>query len=198
MSISGVILAGGMGRRMGGADKGLIEFLGRPMIEHVAERLRPQVGEILINANRELAHYGSLGYPVIEDEIGGFAGPLAGLHKAMLVAAHPYVLTVPCDSPLLPHNLAERLMNGLMERDADLAVAKTGIQSHPVFCLCKRSVHAHLRAFLDAGGRKIDAWYATLPSVEVAFDDQAEAFSNINTREELSAHAGRTGGDVSA
>jgi molybdopterin-guanine dinucleotide biosynthesis protein A len=185
MSISGVILAGGMGRRMGGADKGLIEFLGRPMIEHVAERLRPQVGEILINANRELAHYGSLGYPVIEDEIGGFAGPLAGLHKAMLVAAHPYVLTVPCDSPLLPHNLAESLMNGLMERDADLAVAKTGIQSHPVFCLCRTALLPNLEAFLKDGGRKIDAWYSTLEVAEVQFSDNAKAFANVNTPEEL-------------
>jgi molybdopterin-guanine dinucleotide biosynthesis protein A len=170
---------------MGGADKGLIEFLGRPMIEHVAERLRPQVGEILINANRELAHYGSLGYPVIEDEIGGFAGPLAGLHKAMLVAAHPYVLTVPCDSPLLPHNLAERLMNGLMERDADLAVAKTGIQSHPVFCLCRTALLPNLEAFLKDGGRKIDAWYSTLEVAEVQFSDNAKAFANVNTPEEL-------------
>jgi molybdopterin-guanine dinucleotide biosynthesis protein A len=185
MSISGVILAGGMGRRMGGADKGLIEFLGRPMIEHVAERLRPQVGEILINANRELAHYASLGYPVIEDEIGGFAGPLAGLHKAMLVAAHPYVLTVPCDSPLLPHNLAERLMNGLMERDADLAVAKTGVQSHPVFCLCRTALLPNLEAFLKDGGRKIDAWYSTLEVAEVQFSDNAKAFANVNTPEEL-------------
>lgn len=185
MSISGVILAGGMGRRMGGADKGLIEFLDRPMIEHVAERLKPQVGEILINANRELAHYGSLGYPVIEDEIGGFAGPLAGLHKAMQVAAHPYVLTVPCDSPLLPHNLAERLMNGLMERDADLAVAKTGIQSHPVFCLCRTALLPNLEAFLKDGGRKIDAWYSTLEVAEVQFSDNAKAFANVNTPEEL-------------
>jgi molybdopterin-guanine dinucleotide biosynthesis protein A len=185
MSISGVILAGGKGRRMGGADKGLIDFLGRPMIEHVAERLKPQVGEILINANRELAHYGSLGYPVIEDEIGGFAGPLAGLHKAMQVAVHPYVLTVPCDSPLLPHNLAERLMNGLMERDADLAVAKTGGQAHPVFCLCRTALLPNLEGFLRDGGRKIDAWYSMLEVAEVQFSDNAKAFANVNTPEEL-------------
>lgn len=185
MSISGVILAGGMGRRMGGVDKGLIEFLGRPMIEHVAERLRPQVGEILINANRELQQYANLGYPVIEDEIGGFAGPLAGLHKAMQVAAHPYVLTVPCDSPLLPHNLVERLMNGLIERDADLAVAKTGLQAHPVFCLCRKALLPNLEAFLKDGGRKIDTWYSTLEVAEVQFSDNAKAFANVNTPEEL-------------
>lgn len=185
MSISGVILAGGMGRRMGGADKGLIEFLGRPMIEHVAERLKPQVGEILINANRELQHYANLGYPVIEDEIGGFAGPLAGLHKAMQVAAYPYVLTVPCDSPLLPHNLVERLMNGLIERDADLAVAKTGMQAHPVFCLCRKALLPNLEAFLKDGGRKIDTWYSTLEVAEVQFSDNVKAFANVNTPEEL-------------
>ena len=185
MSISGVILAGGMGRRMGGADKGLIKFLGRPMIEHVAERLKPQVGEILINANRELQHYANLGYPVIEDEIGGFAGPLAGLHKAMQVAAYPYVLTVPCDSPLLPHNLVERLMNGLIERDADLAVAKTGMQAHPVFCLCRKALLPNLEAFLKDGGRKIDTWYSTLEVAEVQFSDNVKAFANVNTPEEL-------------
>lgn len=185
MSISGVILAGGMGRRMGGADKGLIKFLGRPMIEHVAERLKPQVGEILINANRELQHYANLGYPVIEDEIGGFAGPLAGLHKAMQVAAYPYVLTVPCDSPLLPHNLVERLMNGLIERDADLAVAKTGMQAHPVFCLCRKALLPNLEAFLKEGGRKIDTWYSTLEVAEVQFSDNVKAFANVNTPEEL-------------
>jgi molybdopterin-guanine dinucleotide biosynthesis protein A len=185
MSITGVILAGGMGRRMGGADKGLIEFLGRPMIEHVAERLKPQVGEILINANRELQHYANLGYPVIEDEIGGFAGPLAGLHKAMQVATHPYVLTVPCDSPLLPHNLVARLMNGLIERDADLAVAKTGMQAHPVFCLCRKALLPNLEAFLKDGGRKIDLWYSTLEVAEVQFSDNVKAFANVNTPEEL-------------
>ena len=185
MSISGVILAGGMGRRMGGADKGLIKFLGRPMIEHVAERLKPQVGEILINANRELQHYANLGYPVIEDEIGGFAGPLAGLHKAMQVAAYPYVLTVPCDSPLLPHNLVERLMNGLIERDADLAVAKTGMQAHPVFCLCRKALLPNLEAFLKEGDRKIDTWYSTLEVAEVQFSDNVKAFANVNTPEEL-------------
>lgn len=185
MSITGVILAGGMGRRMGGVDKGLIEFLGRPMIEHVAERLKPQVGEILINANRELQHYANLGYPVIEDEIGGFAGPLAGLHKAMQVATHPYVLTVPCDSPLLPHNLVARLMNGLIERDADLAVAKTGMQAHPVFCLCRKALLPNLEAFLKDGGRKIDLWYSTLEVAEVQFSDNVKAFANVNTPEEL-------------
>src|SRR5687767_10821159 len=109
MSITGVILAGGQGRRMGGADKGLVEFLGKPLISHVIQRLSPQVDEILISANREMETYAALGHPVMADALEGFAGPLAGLHMGMTEARHPYVLTVPCDTPLLPMSLVERL-----------------------------------------------------------------------------------------
>lgn len=185
MSISGIVLAGGRGSRMGGVDKGWVDFLGKPMIGHVIQRLKPQVDEILINANRELERYSALGYPVITDEIEGFAGPLAGLHKGMSMARHPYVITVPCDSPLLPLNLVGRLMNGLIERDADLAVAKTGEQAHPVFCLCRRALLPHLDRFLKDGGRKIDAWYSTLEVIEVAFNENPQGFANVNTPEEL-------------
>lgn len=187
MSITGVVLAGGLARRMGGVDKGLIEFLGKPMVAHVLKRLQPQVDEILINANRENERYSAFGYGVIADDIAGFAGPLAGLHKGMSVAQHPYVLTVPCDSPLLPLNLAERLMHGLIEHNVDVAVAKTGSQAHPVFCLCRRSLLPNLEKFLRDGGRKIDAWYSSLEVVEVNFDDNPQAFSNVNTPEELSS-----------
>lgn len=185
MSISGVVLAGGLARRMGGVDKGLIAFAGKPMVAHVVERLRPQVDEILINANREIDQYEVYGYPVIPDEIEGFAGPLAGLHRGMSAANQPFVLTVPCDSPFLPADLASRLMQALQQADADLAVAKTGTQAHPVFCLCRTSLKNHLQNYLQGGGRKIDAWYNTLKVVEVAFDDQPQAFANINTLEEL-------------
>ncbi|HYG12690.1 MAG TPA: molybdenum cofactor guanylyltransferase MobA [Methylophilaceae bacterium] len=185
MSITGIILAGGKSRRMGGVDKGLINFLGKPMIAHVLQRLAPQVDEILINANREAERYAAFGPPVVQDDITGFAGPLAGLHKGMRTAAHPYVLTVPCDSPLLPMNLARRLMQGLIERDADLAVANTGAQAHPVFCLCRKSLLPDLEQFLNGGGRKIDAWYSRLNVAEVAFDDNPQAFANINTPDEL-------------
>jgi molybdopterin-guanine dinucleotide biosynthesis protein A len=185
MSITGVILAGGKSRRMGGVDKGLLDFLGRPMVGHVLQRLAPQVDEILINANREVERYQAFGYPVIEDDIADFAGPLAGLHKGMRMAKHPYVLMVPCDSPLLPMNLVKRLMHGLIERDADLAVAKTGAQAHPVFCLCRKSLLPGLEKFLASGGRKIDAWYSNLEVAEISFNDNAQAFANINTPEEL-------------
>jgi len=185
MSITGVILAGGQGRRMGGADKGLIEFLGKPLISHVIQRLSPQVDEILISANREIETYAALGHLVISDDIEGFAGPLAGLHKGLAEARHPYVLTVPCDTPLLPMSLVDRLMRGLTSRDADVAVAKTGIQPHPVFCLCRKTLLPHLEAYLQNGGRKFEDWYSTLDVAEILFNDAPQAFININTREEL-------------
>jgi molybdopterin-guanine dinucleotide biosynthesis protein A len=190
LPITGVILAGGLGRRMGGADKGLVELDGRPMVAHVIKRLAPQVDELLINANRNIEQYASFGYRVIVDAIDGFAGPLAGLERGLAQAAHELVVTVPCDSPFLSTQLVRRLRAAMQSACTDLAVARTGTQPHPVFCVCKRSLHAHLRSYLAGGGRKIDAWYATLSVVEVAFDDQPETFSNINTRADLSDHTG--------
>ncbi len=188
---TGLVLAGGQGRRMGGVDKGLQLLRERPMVEWVLERLAPQVADILINANQNQEVYARYGHPVFGDEIGGFAGPLAGLHAGLKRAARPYVLTVPCDSPFLPMDLQARLHRAATEANADLAVAKTGDQPHPVFALVRTAVLPHLEAFLQNGGRKIDAWYATLKVVEVPFDDEAEAFSNINTREELREHEQR-------
>ena len=183
MKITGIVLAGGQGRRMGGVDKGLQPLRGRPMIEWVLERLEPQVAEIVINANQNFDPYSKYGRRIVPDEITGFAGPLAGLHAGLKAAAHPLVVTVPCDSPFLPSDLVSRLQDSLADRD--LAVAKTGDQPHPVFALMKRQVRESLEAFLAAGGRKIDAWYAALKVVEVSFDDEADAFRNINTLEEL-------------
>jgi molybdopterin-guanine dinucleotide biosynthesis protein A len=182
-----VILAGGQGRRMGGVDKGLRVLRGKPMIEWVLQRFMPQVDEVLVNANQNVDVYARFGHPVIADEISGYAGPLAGLQCALSAARHPLVATVPCDSPFLPDDLVARLNAALEARQAQIAVARTGDQPHPVFCLCRRDLLPHLTRFLADGGRKIDAWYATLRVVEVAFDDEADAFSNINTLEELSA-----------
>jgi molybdopterin-guanine dinucleotide biosynthesis protein A len=183
IAISGLILAGGQGRRMGGVDKGLQTLRSRPMIEWVLERLKPQVAEIVINANQNVPTYQRYGHRVVADEIGGFAGPLAGLHAGLKAAAYPLVVTVPCDSPFLPADLVSRMSSSLQGHD--LAVAKTGDQPHPVFALMKRDVRESLEAFLASGGRKIDAWYAALKVVEVRFDDEADAFRNINTLEEL-------------
>ena len=183
MSVSGIILAGGLGRRMGGVDKGLQLLRGKPMIEHVIARLAPQVEEIVINANQNLERYAAFGHRVVSDRVSGFAGPLAGLHAGLGAVSHPLAVTVPCDSPFLPADLVARLQSRLGAND--LAVAKTGDQPHPVFALVRRTVAENLHAFLASGGRKIDAWYAALRVVEVQFDDEADAFRNINTLDEL-------------
>ena len=183
MSITGIVLAGGKGSRMGGVDKGLQPLRGKAMIEWVLARFEPQVSEIIINANQNIDRYRSYGHPVVSDRIGGFAGPLAGLHAGLNAAKHPLVVTVPCDSPFLPADLVARLGTALGANQ--LAVAKTGDQAHPVFALMKRDVRESLEAFLASGGRKIDAWYAALKVVEVSFDDEADAFRNINTLDEL-------------
>jgi molybdenum cofactor guanylyltransferase len=183
--VTGIVLAGGQGRRMGGVDKGLQLLHGKPMIASVLARLAPQVSEIVINANQNLETYAGFGYRVVPDAIGGFAGPLAGLHAGLCAAGHPLVLTVPCDSPFLPLDLFSRLEKKINEND--LAVAKTGDQPHPVFALVRTTVRKNLEDFLSRGGRKIDAWYASLKVIEVSFDDEADAFRNINTREELNS-----------
>jgi len=187
--ITGVLLAGGQGSRMGGVDKGLVELAGQPMAAHVLERLGPQVDELIINANQNAEAYAAFGHPVFGDDIPGYAGPLAGLHAALVRASHPLVVTAPCDSPFLPSDLVERLHQALRAQDADLAVAKTFDQAHPVFCLCRSRLASHLHDFLSSGGRRIDRWYGSLNVVEVAFDDEEAAFRNINTREELVAAA---------
>lgn len=172
---------------MGGVDKGLKPLRGKPMVAWVLERFAPQVDEVLINANQNLDFYGRLGYRVIPDEISGFAGPLAGLHRGLSEATHDLLATAPCDSPFLPGDLVERLREALEREQAEIAVARTGEQPHPVFCLCSKRVLPGLTAFLESGGRKIDAWYSSLKVVEVPFDDNADAFSNINTGEDLRA-----------
>lgn len=187
--ITGVLLAGGQGSRMGGVDKGLVKLAGRPMAAHVLERLGPQVDELIINANQNSEAYAAFGHPVFGDDIPGYAGPLAGLHAALVRASHPLVVTAPCDSPFLPTDLVERLHQALRAQNADLAVAKTFDQAHPVFCLCRSQLASHLHDFLSNGGRRIDRWYGSLNVVEVAFDDEEAAFRNINTREELVAAA---------
>lgn len=185
MRITGIVLAGGMGQRMGGVDKGLVTFRNKPLVAHVLDRIAPQVDSIIINANREQETYRQFGYPVISDAIDGFAGPLAGLQAGMQHADSPLVATVPCDTPLLPPDLIARLGDALQAHQADLAVAKTGAQLQPVFCLCRTSLLQNLTTFLESGGRKIMLWQNDLNFVEVPFDDEAEAFANINTPQDL-------------
>ena len=186
-NVTGLILAGGQGRRMGGVDKGLQPFRGKRLVDHAFERLAPQVGGIIVNANQNQDLYRSLGVRVVSDAIDGYAGPLAGLHAGLSVSRRPYLVSVPCDSPFLPSDLVDRLFAGLEGSGAELAVARTGKWLQPVFCLLRSGVRDQLTDFLKGGGRKVDAWYATLRVCEVAFDDEEDAFSNINTSEELKA-----------
>ena len=182
--ITGVILAGGRGNRMGGVDKGWVPVRGRPMVEHVAERLRPQVGALLINANRNAERYAALGFPVVPDQFTGFLGPLAGVASGMQSATTDYVVTAPCDSPLIGPDLVARLAAALRRDSADIAVAHDGERSHPVFLLLRRDLAADLVAYLESGGRKIDRWFARHRVAYADFHDTPEAFLNVNDPDE--------------
>jgi molybdopterin-guanine dinucleotide biosynthesis protein A len=183
-AISGIVLAGGRGRRMGESDKGWLELDGRPLIRHVLDRFAPQVDDVVISANRNLERYRALGHPVATDALPDFAGPLAGLHAALPLTRHDLVATVPCDSPYLPLDLVARLRAELERVQADIAVAAADGRVHPVFCLCRRSLWDSLGAFLAVGGRKVEAWYSGERHAIVPFD-RLEAFRNINAPGDL-------------
>ena len=195
-AITGLILAGGRGSRMGGTDKGLQNFHGLPLALQTLMRLQLQshpLQEVLINANRNLAAYESLGVPVWPDSIDGFAGPLAGFQTGLERCETPLMLTVPCDSPLFPLDLVERLLTALNAQDADMAMAAAPeadgtVRPQPVFCLIKTDLLESLVKFTQSGGRKIDAWTAQQRCAMVPFDlpgDSAHAFANANTLAEL-------------
>jgi molybdenum cofactor guanylyltransferase len=187
-NITGLVLAGGRGSRMGGVDKGLQNHRGMPLALHALLRLQPQVGHLVINANRNLGAYEALGAPVLLDAIGDFQGPLVGFLAGLASADTGWLMTVPCDTPDFPTDLVARLAQAAGEHDAEIAYATTledGIeQRQPVFCLLQVALHDSLAAFLDGGGRKIDAWFARHRAVGVPFPDPA-AFFNANTAEEL-------------
>jgi molybdopterin-guanine dinucleotide biosynthesis protein A len=185
MSISAIILAGGLATRMNGADKGLVILHKKPLVKHVIKRITKQVDEIIINANREITQYQAFGYTVLQDEVEDFLGPLAGFSLGLQHAKHDYLLTVPCDSPLLPLDLAKRLMTALLEHDADIVVASSDDNAHPVFSLCKKSVLPSLTAYLEQGERRVSAWQKSQKYIEVDFSDCNEAFTNLNTFEDL-------------
>jgi molybdopterin-guanine dinucleotide biosynthesis protein A len=182
--VTGLVLAGGLGRRMGGLDKGLVPLAGRPMVEHVLAALRPQVREVWINANRHQDRYAAYGHPVIEDSVAGYLGPLAGVLSALQRLETGFLLTVPCDAPMLAPNLATRMHAACVAAGADLAVASDGARQHPVFLLLRAGLAPALGAYLDGGGRKIDAWFGQVQAVEVAFADQVETFVNVNDPDE--------------
>lgn len=183
--ITGTILAGGQARRMGGRDKGLIELGGVPLIAHVLEAIRPQVGPILINANRNRDRYAAFGVPVIGDDGPGHLGPLAGVASAMRAAATPLIATLPCDSPCPPPDLVERLQRALADRDADIAYAHDGTRAQPVFALLRCKLLVSVQDYLQQGHRKIDGWYARHRAIAVDFSACPETFLNLNRPEDL-------------
>ncbi|WP_456408257.1 molybdenum cofactor guanylyltransferase MobA [Thiolapillus sp.] len=184
-SITGVILAGGMGRRMGGQDKGLVEFEGRPLIAHVMDTIAPQAAEIFVNANRNIAAYRRFGHPVIADELEGFQGPLAGILAAMEQSTTPLLLVVPCDTPHVGPHLAQRLLHALQRDDADIAVAHNGQQMQPAHALLATTLAADIRDYLGRGERGLKRWQQSHRVAIADFSDQAECFLNINTLEQL-------------
>ena len=170
---------------MGGADKGLILLKGRPLAAWVLERLRPQVQEVIIAANRNRDRYEALDATVVADDSSGYAGPLAGLQAALQAASCDLVATVPCDCPLLAADLVDRLYAGMLGHAAEVAVARGASRIQPLFCLCRRSVLPALRDYLASGARKAADWYVGLAIAEVGFDDVPEAFRNVNTPADL-------------
>lgn len=192
--ITGMVLAGGRGSRMGGVDKGLQNHRGIPLAMHALMRLAPQVGATMINANRNLAAYESMGAPVWPDTSPDYPGPLAGFLVGLERAETPYLVTVPCDTPDFPADLVRRLADALEREGGDLAMPRIledgQPRTQPVFCLMKTSLMEDLLRFVQDGGRKIDRWTERHRCIEVPFDD-AQAFFNANTLAELQALGAR-------
>ncbi len=183
-AITGAILAGGRGRRLGGVDKGLVRLHGRPLVEHVIERLAPQVGRLVISANRNRDVYAAYGFPVVADVAGGYRGPLAGMLSVLRAAETPFILCVPCDAPALPADLAERLATGLADVRADACVASCGGRMQPVFALLRCTLAGRLREYLGHGGCAAGAWLRRERAAVVDFPDAVAAFANVNTEED--------------
>ena len=179
--ITAVILAGGRGKRMGGADKGLVEFEGHPLIAHAIELVTPLVKTLLISANRNLMRYQQFGYPVVTDSLSKFQGPLAGILAAMETVRTPYILTLPCDGPRLPVDLVERLANALQREEARVAVAHDGQRRQSTYALIPVDLKQHLRNFLANGDRKLGLWLESHRLAQADYSDTPSVFANINS-----------------
>ena len=184
-TVTGVILAGGAARRMGGNDKGLIAFLDRPLVSHVIDHIAPQVEQLLINANRNIERYRQFGYPVISDTLSDFQGPLAGMLAGMQAANSDYILTVPCDSPAPSTKLRQRMLESLLRSGKKIAVATDGKRIQPVFALLDCELADDLQNYIASGERKIDRWFTQQPMIEVDFSDQPDSFRNFNHPEDI-------------
>ncbi|POZ53645.1 molybdenum cofactor guanylyltransferase MobA [Methylovulum psychrotolerans] len=184
-AITGVILAGGLARRMGHQDKGLILFQGQPLVSYAITAMRPVVTELLINANRNIEAYQQFGWPVISDQTDSFDGPLAGILTAMLHSQADTLLVMPCDAPLMQAGHLQRLVDCRRAQNADVAVAVEGGRWHPVFLAVNTALKTDLQAYLASGQRKVETWLAQYATVTVDFGAQPELFSNVNTMAEL-------------
>jgi len=184
-AITAVILAGGRGERMGGIDKGLVLFAGKPLIGHVLKSIQPQVDHIVISANRHLDQYETYGFPVVQDELSDYQGPLAGLLGAMRIVNTEYVLTVPCDAPCLPDNLVARLIEGINKEGITLSVVHDGQRMQNTCALIDCKLVPSLEDYLESGERKFECWIKNQSYTLVDFSDEREAFININLPGEL-------------
>ena len=185
MRISGIVLCGGQGRRMQGQDKGWVEISGKPMIERVIERFKPQVDEIYINANRNISRYQKFNLTIVEDVIGGYQGPLAGILSGMAISESDFIICVPCDCPFFPLDMVARMMQVQTSSDADIVSVNDGVRTHPVFALIKTDLKSSLEDYLNSGQRKIDRWYVQHNYQLLEYPGKQHCFDNINTPEQL-------------
>lgn len=184
-NITGIILAGGQSRRMGNGDKAFALLDGRPLLEYTIENLSAQTDDIIISANRNLDRYSAYGLKVIPDCIGDHEGPLAGIYSAALACKTDYMLVIPCDSPFIPANLAQRMMDSLLKHDANVCIAHDGQRAHPVFMLLHRDIALSIRDYIEAGNRKTLDWVIRQNHILADFSDQPGALMNINTQQDL-------------
>ena len=185
IAATALILAGGRSSRLNAQDKGLVTLEGIPLILHTINKLKKQVKNIIICANRNISAYEAFGLPVISDEVAGYQGPLAGISVGMKKSTNPWLLVVPCDTPFIPNNLVERLYNGAQNSVADIAIAHDGDRAHYLHSLLKISLKAGLDTHLMAGKLSVNRWFKNHKLLEVDFSDSADQFHNINTQEDL-------------
>ncbi|MGU9958319.1 MAG: molybdenum cofactor guanylyltransferase MobA [Arenicellales bacterium WSBS_2016_MAG_OTU3] len=189
--VTAVVLAGGRARRMGGQDKGLLDIAGQMLVEHITTALEPQVDHIAINANRNVEQYAALGYPVWQDVVDDFQGPLAGMLTALKKSTDAFVLTLPCDGPIVASDLVWRMLAQQRLEDSDIVVAHNGERLQPVYCLLRTALVESLSQFLQSGERKIDNWFSQHGFAVCDFSDNPDMFLNANTPEELTALEGK-------
>ncbi len=189
--VTAVVLAGGRARRMGGQDKGLLDIAGQMLVEHITTALEPQVDHIAINANRNVEQYAALGYPVWQDVVDDFQGPLAGMLTALKQSTDAFVLTLPCDGPIVASDLVWRMLAQQRLEDSDIVVAHNGERLQPVYCLLRTALMESLSQFLQSGERKIDNWFSQHGFAVCDFSDNPDMFLNANTPEELTALEGK-------